>query len=57
LNQPKYRYVNITNIGAEPVSIDWISTTGDNELFVTFKSLDPPHIIGAAEFPLGRYRG
>lgn len=47
----------MTNIGSEPVQIDWLSTTGDNELFLTFKSLDPPHIPGAPDFPLNKYRG
>ena len=47
----------MTNLGSEPVMLDWLTTTGDNEVFITFKSLHPPQIKGAPEFPLGLFRG
>lgn len=54
LHQVRYKSFNITNVGSEPVSVEWISTTGENEIEVSFKLLEPaltPH------FPLASYRG
>lgn len=53
INQPRFKYFNMTNLGSEPVMLDWLSTTGDDEVFITFKSLHPAQINGAPEFPLG----
>jgi hypothetical protein len=47
----------MTNLGSEPVMLDWLTTTGDNEVFIRFKSLHPAQIKGAPEFPLGLFRG
>ena len=57
MNQPVSKYLNVTNIGSEPVSIDWISTTGDNEVYVNFLQLDPPALTGSQDFILGEHRG
>jgi hypothetical protein len=57
LNKPISKYLNVTNTGSEPVSIDWISTTGDNEVFINFLALDPPPLPGSLDFILGSYRG
>lgn len=57
LSTAQYRYVNMTNIGSDPVTIDWLQTTGENEVSITFKELDPPHIPGSPDFPLSSYRG
>ena len=54
LHQVRYKTFNITNVGSEPVSVEWISTTGENEIEVSFKLLEPAL---TTHFPLVSYRG